>query len=289
MGPGSYSIQGKTTRKYLDPVDVALQRIGVPRSIMKFYKNAELSAGSQFVNYTPFVAYVSENARRGAIGALNNLKCMSFESELESSIISHPTRCFYIALILVDIQFKDLKDRNLLRVEVNAVSKEDHVPKIERWHRMIKKRVHYYYAMLPFNSLPRMMVKHLMKTVLFYVNKFASMLGVSQIMPTLNIVEGAALDFNFHFRVIFEEFLQSFEGTDNTMIPRTIDAIAIITTGNFQVGISFFQFSNGKILNRQWKYMQTLKIPLSVICLINCMLKKQNSIKGLKFGDKKIS
>ena len=59
-------------------------------------------------------------------------------------------------------------------------------------------------------------------------------------MPLLIMVEGVALDYNLHFRVTFGEFLQTFEGRDNTMKPRTIDAIAMGPTVNFQEGIRCF-------------------------------------------------
>ena len=80
------------------------------------------------------------------------------------------------------------------------------MPKIESWHRLIKDRARCYRAMLPFNSLLRMMAMHLMKTVVFYANEFAWRRGMSQITHPITIVEGGALDFNLHFRVIFGEF-----------------------------------------------------------------------------------
>ena len=92
---------------------------------------------------------------------------------------------FHIAVMIVDIQFKAFKDRNFLGVEVNVVSKEDHVPKIESWHRVIKKRECCYHEMLPFDYFLRMIVTHLMKTVVFYVRAFAWRRGVYQITPLL--------------------------------------------------------------------------------------------------------
>ena len=111
------------------------------------------------------------------------------------------------------------------------------MPKIESWHRLIKDRARCYRAMLPFNSLLRMMAMHLMKTVVFYVPGFVQRRGVYQIMPPLTIVEGTVLYFNLHFRVIFGEFLKTFEGSDSTMTPRTIDDIALGPNVNFQGGV----------------------------------------------------
>ena len=75
-------------------------------------------------------------------------------------------------IIGVDIQFKALRNRNLVEVPFNIVSREKHVKKIERWYHVIKERARCYYAMLPFDALPMTMVIYLMKTVVFYVNAF---------------------------------------------------------------------------------------------------------------------
>ena len=105
--------------------------------------------------------------------------------------------------------------------------------------------------MLPFNSLPRVMVMHSMKMLVLHVIAFTCRRGVSQIILLLTIAEGVALGFNLHFRAIFEYFLQTFGGTDNTMTPRTIDAIAIGPTGNLQGGIMCFSLATAKPLNHQ--------------------------------------
>ena len=81
-------------------------------------------------------------------------------------------RDFSVVIIHVDIQFKCLMDRKNIAAMVNVVSNEEHVVDIERYHRVIKERARCYYAMLPFDNLPRMMVVHLMSTVVFYLNSF---------------------------------------------------------------------------------------------------------------------
>ena len=75
---------------------------------------------------------------------------------------------------------------------------------IERYHRVIKEQCRCYYAIVPFDSLPRIMVVHLMITVVFYPNVFVWQKGVSQILFLLTIVKETAVDRNLHFRVILE-------------------------------------------------------------------------------------
>ena len=105
---------------------------------------------------------------------------------------------------------------------------------------MIEERCRYFCTMVPFHSLPRMIVVHLMVTVVFYINAFVWQKGVSKILSPLVIVEGVTLDFNLYFRVIFEEFVQTYEGTKNNMTPRSVDAIALGPNSNLQGGIRYF-------------------------------------------------
>jgi hypothetical protein len=106
---------------------------------------------------------------------------------------------------LVDIQFKALKDRGMLDAIVNDVGKGEHAPMIERFIRVIKQRCRCYYAMLPFDNLPRIMVIHLLKTVMFYIIAFIWKKGVSPFLSPMTILEGVVFDYNLHFQVIFSE------------------------------------------------------------------------------------
>jgi len=201
-------------------------------------------------------------------------------------ICSYAIRGFSIGIIFLDIQFKSLKDRNVLGVTVCIVSQGEHVKQIERFHRLIEEHCRCYYAMQSYNSFPRMMVVHLMITVIFYINAFVWRSGVSQVLSPLVIVEGLVVDYNLHFKVIFREFLQTYEGTKNDMIPRTIDAIALGPNGNLQGGIRCFSLATGKVLQHQWKDMEVIKMPISTISQINYMCKRQKVVKGLQFGDR---
>ena len=76
--------------------------------------------------------------------------------------------------------------------------------------------------------------------------------GGSQYLCPMNLVTGVLLDFNKHFQVIFGEYAQTFEGSDNIMNKRTVGAIALGPSGNFQGGVQFFSLKTGRVLG-QWE------------------------------------
>ena len=102
--------------------------------------------------------------------------------------------------------------------------------------------------MVLFDYLPRMVVVQLMIIVVFYINTFIWINGLSKVLPPIMIIESIVLDFNIYFKFIFREFIQTYKETDNTITPRTIDAIALGLCGNLQGRIQCFSLLTGWIL-----------------------------------------
>ena len=94
--------------------------------------------------------------------------------------------------------------------------------------------------MLPFRKLPRIMIIHLLVTVMLYTNAFVWRKCVSQFLSPLTILEGIVLDYNLHFQVIFGEYTHTYEAITNTTKSRTVGAIVLGPIGNLQGGVRFF-------------------------------------------------
>ena len=124
-----------------------------------------------------------------------------------------------LSVVLVDIQFKAIKDRGHLSATINVVVKGEHVHEIERFNRVIMERTRCYFAMIPFRKLPRILIIHLLVTVMFYINGFVWRKGVSQFLSPLIILEGNVLDYNLRFQVIFGEYTHIYESTTDCKLP----------------------------------------------------------------------
>ena len=86
------------------------------------------------LNDIPFLTSISEHIHYGTANTIDNLASVKIEDELKNVVCSYAVRGFRITLIIVDIQFKILKDRNAVGVTFNVVSRGEYVPKIERFH-----------------------------------------------------------------------------------------------------------------------------------------------------------
>ena len=174
-----YAAKGKMNRRQPSAVDIHQQTVEVPHVIKEYYSDVELSADVMHLNNIPFVTSISAHIHYGTTGAIDNMTCPKLENELKNIIRSYTARSFRVVLILVGIQFKALKDRNAVDAAFNVVARGEHVTKIKRFYKVIKERCRCYYAMIHFQSLPRIMIVHLMMTVMFYINAFVWMKGVS--------------------------------------------------------------------------------------------------------------
>ena len=92
------------------------------------------------------------------------------------------------------------------------VSREEYVPKIECWHIVAKEWVRCYYDMIPFGHLSRMMVAHLLITVVFHINDFAWIKGASKTLPLFTIIVGMVLCCNLNC-VVCNEFFSNLRGS----------------------------------------------------------------------------
>ena len=67
---------------------------------------------------------------------------------------------------------------NIDGVNINVVSKDEHVENLERYIHVAKERAQCCWSMLPFEKILKGTVVHPMLTVLFYVNDFPMVSGI---------------------------------------------------------------------------------------------------------------
>ena len=283
MGTSVYGLKGKRTSRTPDTVEIP-EIIPLPKSIEENYKHVTMGCDVLHINGIPFMATISRAIHYATAAALPTMTHKDLQSALTQVIKSYRRRGFTVKHVFVDIQFEGLCDRMKDITNINVVSKQEHVPEMERFIRVIKERARSTFAMLPFERIPKKMLVAMVSNIIFYINAFPWPQGVSQILSPYTILEGMVLDFNLHFQVIFGEYAQTYEGTDNTPRERTIGAIALGPSGNIQGGVRFFSLDTGEIINRSKVDYTLLPMPADVIKRVNRMARK--SRKGLLFTDR---
>lgn len=78
---------------------------------------------------------------------------------------------------------------------MNYTNAQDHVPRAERNNRTIQERVQAMYHSLPYNYLPRIMIKYMVSEAERKLNVFPNKYGISKYFSPRMILHQENLDF----------------------------------------------------------------------------------------------
>ena len=121
---------------------------------------------------------------------------------------------FGVESIFADAKFKPLRPDFPF---INNSDADNHQPDIEQAVRTMKDCVRSTYRMLPFKYTPHLMVIHLVRNTIFWLNAFPTDNGWSSKHSPRYIMTGKQLDYNKHVRPEFGEYMQTREEHDSDM------------------------------------------------------------------------
>ena len=282
-GPDLGNLKGKTTRRDPPSVDQIMQQC--PNTIIEQYGNIMLSADVMHVNGIPFFVTRSRHIHFGTVDVLPSLQATDIGAALRRVVNIYARGGFQVTMALMDGAFAGQHDVcNQLQVKLNTTSRDEHVGDVERYIRTVKERMRGISNTIPFKRLTRNMVMELAKAVVYWLNSVPSHMGVSPMMSPRTIITGQLLDYHKHCRYEFGEYVQTHEEHDNSLLSRTVGAIALRPTGNQQGGYFFMSLHTGCIINR----LHATKLPMQseVIIRVEQLAKAQNMIPSLAFGNR---
>lgn len=224
-GPELGCLKGKTV--WRQPDAVRTRSYSIPASVMQQYQNITLSVDVMKVNTIPFLMTISRHIKFGSAGKLDSLENKTIIQHFCAVMAVYIARGFRVTFILANNQFESMRGAIAdLGATINVVSRDEHVPEIERYNRTIKERVRSVYNMLPFKYVPPIFIVELVYAMVFWRNMFVIKGGVSPSQSPSELILNRRLDFNSHCKVEYGEYVQTHEEHDNSMGPRTVGAIA---------------------------------------------------------------
>ena len=255
-----------------------------PDTIIEQYGNVMLSADIMHVNGIPFFVTRSHHIHFGTVDVLPSLQAVDIGAALRHVVNIYARGGFQVTTALMDVAFAGMHDVcNQLQVTLNTTSRDEHVGDVERNIRTIKECMQGVSNTIPFQRLTHNMVMELAKAVVYWLNSVPSNMGVSPTMSPRTIITGQLLDYHKHCRYEFGEYVQTHEEHDNSLLSRTVGAIALRPTGKQQGGYFFMSLHTGCIINRL--HATKLPMPSEVIIRVDQLAKAQNMIPSLAFGN----
>ena len=283
LGPDIGSLKGKTTRRSPPIVDSPVT--AVPADVLQEYRKVTLCVDIMYVNRVAMLVSISRKIRFGTLEVIPNNKSTVLLKGLKSILQVYQCRGFQIEMALMDGEFGHLRgELASMGVTLNETSHDEHVGEIERFIRTIKERMRAIYNTLPFRKIPARVVAEMGKACVFWLNSLPPQSNFGNDLSPRTIVTGQRLDFKRHCRFQFGEYVQTHEQHNNSMMSRTVGALALRPTGNAQGGFYFLSLSTGRVLNRL--RATALPMPDNVVDQVHRMARQQRANPGLMFGSR---
>ncbi len=134
-------------------------------------------------------------------------------------------------------------------IDVHIVTKDEHVPEVERQNRVIKERARAIVQTLLYKAVPKRIRIALIHYVVFWLNSIPKEDQVAS--PKELIMGEKVLDFSTLCKLPFGAYVQVHDDAQitNTMEPRTMGGINL-GPSNMQGGYRFFNLTTGDIVIR---------------------------------------
>ena len=278
-GPNLGALKGKTVARPNPHVPAGVDH--VPTSIMDVHHSVTLAIDIMFINKVAFLITSSRNLKFGTVEAISNRQTTTIIAKLRTVCQVYHHRGFHVSVILGDPEFEPIR---AAFPQLNCCAADEHVPDIEWYIRTVKDRVRSTYRMLPFKRVPRLILIHLVKNAVFWLNALPAVDGVSSTHSPRYLLTGRELENPLHVHLEFGEYVQTHEKHGNRMTDRTVGAICLGPNGNSQGGHYFMCLTTGARITRdRWT---DLPMPHEVIHRVTEMGCQQGMPATLTFADR---
>ena len=191
--PNLGALKGKTVSRPNPYVPAGVYH--VPTSIMDIHHSVTLAIDVMFINKVAFLITTSRNLKFGMVKAISNCQITTIVAKLQSVCQVYHHRWFCVTVILGDPEFEPIWATS---PQLNCCAEDEHVPDFERYIRTVKDRVRSTYCMLPFKCVLQLVLIHLVKNAVFWLNALPAKDGVSSTHSPRYLLTGRELEYSLH-------------------------------------------------------------------------------------------
>jgi hypothetical protein len=182
FGPDVGNIKGKATRRR--PTPVLNNMIEIPDKLLEVQRDVVMSMDGMTVNSLKFLTMISHEIFYRTAQYVQTNTAAVYEKALDEVLRTYKRAQFQVPEIHCDNEFHKLMDPFAAKqdpiIKVNYATANEHVIRAERNNRTIQERVRAAYHRLPYDDLPRTMVKYLVMESAKKLNYFPNKNGVSK-------------------------------------------------------------------------------------------------------------
>ncbi len=240
-GPSVAALKGKTVRKRPEPIKTDI--VPIPKEICELHKEVTLTIDIFFVNKIPFFLTLSRVLYFTTVTHLPDRSLDQIFKALKGVFYYYLQRGFRVTFITGDGEFTSLEQfTNLLMgaPRLNLTSANEHKPFIERGIRVVKERVWSIRHSIPFQTIPKIIMMHMVFYAVKLLNYFLAKGGVSEIYGPKTIMSGEIIDFK-KFSLPFGTYCQVHEEKlpQNSLVTGPLEQFHWGLVGMPRAGINF--------------------------------------------------
>jgi hypothetical protein len=288
FGPDVGDIKGKTTRSRPKPVTSNV--IELPDELLEVQKDVTLSMDGMTVNSLKFLTTISHEIFYRTAQYVEKAVASVYDNRLDEIVRLYKHGQFQITEIHCDNEFHKVMDPFSAKqdptITVNYAAAQEHVPRAERNNRTIQERVRATYHRLPYDHLPRTLVKYLVMESTKKLNFFPNKNGVSKYFSPRMILHQENIDYERHCTYSLGEYVLAHDEPQpsNTNAPRALDCIYLRPLENAQGGHELLHLQTNDVVKRR-KLTKAVVTP-SIIKMVHKLAEIDGMPKGLKIANR---
>ena len=142
------------------------------------------------------------------VEAIQNITKSQLVQDIKKVFLIYTQRGLQVYNALLDGDFVPLHtDLLTLGINPNFATRNEHVPKIERQHCVIKELARACHHSLPFKVLPRLMLVEMVNNCALWLNMFPPKVRIGYVSPR-TLMTGIKLDYKKHYQLPFGSYVQ---------------------------------------------------------------------------------
>ena len=252
FGPDIGALKGKTTRK--SPAPAFSNVIEIPTELLKIHEEIVLSIDGLTVNMLKFLTSISHEVFYRTGKYIAEAKAINYVECMQEIYNLYKLAGFIIREIHCDNEFHKAMNKFAASqnppIKMNYSAAQEHVPRAERNNRVIQERVRASFHQMPYEHLPRILIKYMVSEAARKLNYFPAKHGISKHYSPRMIMHQENLNFNRHCKYVLGEYVQAHEDSQkkNNNLPRTLDCLYLRPTGNHQGGHELLHLHTNKVI-----------------------------------------
>ena len=280
-GPPLPPIKGRT--RYQQPARITDPTIiPIPLSMYEELKNVTLCIDFHYVNGVTVFHSISRRISYRTVSFPLSRSKAAMVSEIKNVCKKYHSRGFRVVEIHADNEFETVAD-DILPARLVCCGTDEHIPEIERSIQTQKNENRSLCHSMPYNTIPRIMVREIIKQGNSFLNAFGNAENLANGLTPRNIIDNLPhVDYN-DLKYEFGEYVQIHleQSRTNTMAARTVGAI-VMGPRDLRGRYNFMSLETGNAING--RVVARMPITDEVITRVEYLGRKQ----GQQYGNSKM-